>query len=144
MTAYIATAAGAVFLTVIAGMLMPEGKLGKTINFVLRIVCIAILISPVFKIFELDLESGGGGAVDYEYVCEVLSHSQSRALENLIEENMGVDCRCLVEVVYEDGAITQTSVTVCTDNVEKEVNDGIVSYLRELGYININVHEKTD
>ena len=47
-------------------------------------------------------------------------------------------------MVFEDGAITQTSVTVCTDNVEKEVNDGIVSYVRELGYININVHEKTD
>ena len=52
MTAYIATAAGVVFLTVIADMIIPEGKLNKVINFVLRIACILILISPVFGFFS--------------------------------------------------------------------------------------------
>lgn len=46
MTAYITVAAGAVFLTVVVGMIIPDGKLNKSVNFVLRMACILILISP--------------------------------------------------------------------------------------------------
>ncbi len=143
MTAYIATAAGAVFLTVIVGMIIPEGKLNKSINFVLRIACILILISPVFNIFKIELPEADGGIVDYEYICDVFSESQSSQLEKMIAEELGVQCSCEVEIIYEDGSFKENGVTVLTYNVESGVIENIQSYLKELGYININVNEKT-
>ena len=143
MTAYIATAAGAVFLTVIVGMIIPEGKLNKSINFVLRIACILILISPVFNIFKIELPEADGGIVDYEYICDVFSESQSSQLEKMIAEELGGQCSCEVEIIYEDGSFKENGVTVLTYNVESGVIENIQSYLKELGYININVNEKT-
>ena len=143
MTAYIATAAGAVFLTVIVGMIMPEGKLNKPVNFVLRIACIAILISPVFSIFDITISDEESGLVDYGYVSEVFSDSQSDALQDKLAEKFGVQCECRVDIVYEDGAFREKGVTIYPQDVEKELIDDIVAYLKELGYININVHEET-
>lgn len=144
MTSYIALAAGAVFITVIAGFIIPEGKLHKIINFVLRIACILILISPVFSIFNISLEQQEGGLIDYDYVCEVYSDSQSATLENMIEEEFGIECECRVEIIYKDGSFTENGVTVTGDFVELNTMDEIQSYLLGLGYININVNEKTD
>lgn len=143
MTAYISVAAGAVFLTVVVGMIIPDGKLNKSVNFVLRMACILILISPVFGIFNITLPGEDGGIVDYDYVSEVFSQSQSAELEKLIEENVGIDCDCSVSIIYEDGSFKETGVTVYAENVGNDLIDEVVSYLRELGYININVHEKT-
>lgn len=145
MTSYITIAIGAVFLTVIVGMIIPEGKLSKSVNFVLRIACIFILISPVFSIFDLDVEIGDGDSlIDYEYVCDVYSESQSSQLEELIAENLGVECVCEIEIIYKDGAFVENGVTIYTNNVENEVIESILSYLKELGYININIDEETD
>ena len=143
MTTYIAVAAGAVFLTVVVGMIIPEGKLHTSVNFVLRIACIFILISPIAQIFDISLSEGGEGDVDFDYICQVYSEGQSSQLEKLIEENIGIECDCDVEIVYEDGSIKENGVTIYTDNVESALIDDIVSYLKELGYININVNEKT-
>ncbi len=139
MTAYISLAAGAVFLTVVVGMIIPEGKLNKSVNFVLRIACIFILISPVFGIFNLKLPEEDGGIVDYDYVCSVYSQSQSEQLEKMIEENIGVQCDCEVKIIYEDGSFRENGVTIYTNNVESGLIEDILSYLSELGYININV-----
>ena len=87
MTTYIAVAAGAVFLTVVVGMIIPEGKLHTSVNFVLRIACIFILISPLAQIFDISLSEGGEGDVDFDYICQVYSEGQSSQLEKLIEEN---------------------------------------------------------
>ncbi len=143
MTAYIATAAGVVFLTVIAGMIIPEGKLNKVINFVLRIACILILISPVFGFFSEDLSDGEQNLVDYDYVADVFAESQSRELERLVEQKFSIECQCSVEIVYEDGEIREKGVSIVTYNVEEQLIEEIQSYLKELGYININVNEKT-
>ena len=144
MTSYITIAIGAVFLTVIVGMIIPEGKLSKSVNFVLRIACILVLVSPVFNIFDIELESDEDSIIDYEYVCDVFSESQSSQLEKLIMENVGVECACKVEIIYKDGSFVENGVTIYTDNVEKEVIEVILSYLKELGYININIDEEID
>lgn len=143
MTAYIATAAGAVFLTVIVGMIIPEGKLHKSVVFVLRIACISILIWPVFSVFDIQPTEQSSLLVDYEYICKIYSDSQSEQLEKLIEENLGVECDCYVEIIYEDGSFKECGVTISTVNVENDLIDDIQSYLSELGYINININEKT-
>lgn len=143
MTQYILLAVGAVFLTVVAGMLVPEGKLNKAITFVLRSACIFILITPLFGVFDINLDDGEDVIIDYGYVCEVYSENQSRLLEDMIAENTGAKCVCTVEIIYEDGAFKENGVNIVTDTVEDGLIGDIVSYLRELGYININVNEKT-
>jgi hypothetical protein len=141
MTAYIATAAGIIFLTTIISFIIPDGKLNKIINFVMRIACICVLIVPINSIFNFTAEDSS--VVNYEYICSVYSQSQSKALENLLYENFGVECECTVFVEQENGEIKESKVEVVTSFVDDEINKKIYAYLSELGYIDINVNEKT-
>lgn len=143
MTSYISLAAGAVFLTVIVSFIVPKGRLGKCINFVLRLACILIIISPVTAIFDLSLSEEDKELIDYDYICQVYSENQSRTLELMIEDELGVECDCEVEIIYTDGSFKENGVRVTGDFVEKDIMSEIQSYLQELGYININVNEKT-
>ena len=142
MTEYILAAAGAIFLSVVVGLIIPEGRLKKAVSFVVRIACICLLVSPVLTIFDVDIKSDGGQGADYEYISEMYSLTQSRELEGMLEERFGCDMAADVEIVYEDGAFREKGVKIVTDKVEEALIDDIVSYLKELGYININVNEK--
>ena len=44
MKTYLLTAAGVIFLSVIISLVIPEGKLNKSIVFVMRMACILVLI----------------------------------------------------------------------------------------------------
>ena len=142
MSEYILAAAGAIFLSVVVGLIIPEGRLKKAVSFVVRIACICLLVSPVLTIFDVDIKSDGGQGADYEYISEMYSLTQSRELEGMLEERFGCDMAADVEIVYEDGAFREKGVKIVTDKVEEALIDDIVSYLKELGYININVNEK--
>lgn len=142
MSEYILAAAGAIFLSVVVGLIIPEGRLKKAVSFVVRIACICLLVSPVLTIFDVDIKSDGGQGADYEYISEMYSLTQSRELEGMLEERFGCDMTAEVEIVYEDGAFREKGVKIVTDKVEEALIDDIVSYLKELGYININVNEK--
>lgn len=142
MTAYIASAAGAVFLTVVVGMIIPDGKMAKSITFVLKIVCILVLLSPLINIFSIDIGAETGTIIDYDGLSDILSSNQSAQLEKLIFEQFGVGCECSVYIDYDGQSLNQTGVLISADDVESSLIEEIVSYLRELGYININVNEK--
>lgn len=144
MTAYLYLSAGTVFLTVLVNFIIPEGKLHKSVNFVLRLACIFILVSPVLKVFDLSVSGNEDEIIDYDYICSVYSHNQSAQLEKLIYENLGIECECEVEFIYSDGAFKENGVRVTANFVEEETIDAIQSYLQTLGYININVNEKAD
>ncbi len=53
MKTYLLTAAGVIFLSVIVSLLIPEGKLNKSIVFVMRLACIFVLIQPITGIFKI-------------------------------------------------------------------------------------------
>lgn len=142
MTAYIASAAGAVFLTVVVGMIIPDGKMAKSITFVLKIVCILVLLSPLINIFSIDIGAETGAIIDYDGLSDILSSNQSAQLEKLIFEQFGVGCKCSVYIDYDGQSLNQTGVLISADDAESSLIEEIVSYLRELGYININVNEK--
>ncbi len=142
MTLYLTTAACAVFVTIIVGFIIPDGKLNKMINFVMRLVCIFILVSPVVKIFDIGGAAGEDAIIDYEYVCSVYSKAQSGELEKLVKENTGADCVCEVVILYEEGAFKENGVKVYTDCRDEVTKNKIRAYLEALGYININVNEK--
>lgn len=143
MTAYLYLSAGTVFLTVLFNFIIPEGKMQKSVNFVLRLACIFILVSPVLKIFDFNVASTENQIVDYNYICSVYSQNQSAKLEKLIYEKFGIECECEVDFTYENNSFKENGVQIYVVIVESETLDDVVAYLRELGYININVNEKT-
>lgn len=140
MTAYLVTACGAVFLSVVVSFIIPQGKLNKTITFVLRIVCIVILISPLADIFTIS-DDEFDDMVDYDYICAVYSKNQSRALEEGIAEEFSAQSECTVSIAYGEDGFYAESVEVCLLSSYEGLADKIYEYLEEADYINITVYE---
>lgn len=142
MTAYLVTACGAVFLSVVVSFIIPQGKLAKTITFVLRIVCIAILISPLAQIFTISDESFDS-MVDYDYICKQYSNSQANSLEAFLEEEYSAQSECTVNIVYGEKGFYAESVEVCLIGSYGDLAYKIYEYLEQADYINITVYERS-
>lgn len=140
MKTYLICAAGAIFISVIVSLLIPEGKLNKTITFVMRLICIFVLIQPITRIFDLPTESADVQLADYDYVSKIYSEHQGKQLEYLLEEKYGGIFSCSVEVVYIDGQFEANKVEVCTEKNNPYEIQEIYEYLGGLGYINITVY----
>ncbi|MGN1060860.1 MAG: stage III sporulation protein AF [Candidatus Coproplasma sp.] len=138
---YLYAALGVVFLSVVAGLLVPEGKLKKSINFVLRLICICVLINPVINLFGIE-EQVENISLDYDYICEVYSKNQSSLLTQKVIADCGVECVCTVSVVYEEEKIKENGVTVTGNFEDEQTINKIVEYLKGLGYIDINVNDE--
>lgn len=143
MKIYLLSAAGVIFLSVIVSLLLPEGKLHKTVTFVMRLVCIFVLAAPVTAIFKIPPSESGRTFVDYEYVCDRYSEHQSSQLGGLILKEFGAEAECAVEVAYRDGQFMVDNVEVALLNGDEKNIEAIGSYLNELGYINITVYAKS-
>lgn len=143
MKIYLLSAAGVIFLSVIVSLLIPEGKLNKTITFVMRLVCIMVMIQPLTQIFGGNIEGGKVKSADYAYVCEIYSEHQSGELEKLLLEKLGARTKCDVEVGYEDGEFKVTGVTVLTEENNLKLIESIYEYLGQLQYINITVYAES-
>lgn len=141
MKAYLLAAVGVIFLTVIISFVIPDGKLKKSVMFILRLACIAVMIRPVTGLFSFS-ETKKDFSYDYDYVCQVYSQNQSNLLSEKIYSEFGVDCVCVVEVIYADGQIKENGVQIYGDFDESASAQKIAEYLSELGYINISVNEE--
>ena len=141
MTTYLLTAAGVIFVSVIVSLIVPEGKLNKTITFVMRLICIMVLIQPITGIFKL----GEGKSVEanYEYVSSAYSRHQSGQLEKLIKSKFGIESECDISVEYTNGEFKATKVDVAVGEKDRNLIDGIYEYLEEMNYINITVYAKS-
>ena len=84
MKTYLLTAAGVIFFSVIVSLLIPNGKLNKTIVFVMRMACILVLLQPITGIFKITSTVIDEPLFDYVYICKVYSDDQSEQLEKLI------------------------------------------------------------
>lgn len=144
MKTYLLSAAGVIFLSVIVSLLIPEGKLHKTIIFVMRMACIFVLVQPVTGLFKIDDASVNEPLFDYEYISKVYTENQSGQLEKLLFNEFGESCDCIVEVNYDEGDFKVESVTVEINSENEKIIEDIYAYLKELGYINISVYAKSD
>ena len=143
MKEYLLAAVGIIFLTVIISFIVPEGKLKKTVNFILRLVCICVLIQPVTSIFKFAPQKEAI-LYDYNYVCAVYSQNQSKLVTEKVLQDLGIDCVCMVEIVYDGTQILENGVKVEGNFVDVQTIEIITEYLKGLGYINITVNETTD
>ncbi len=138
MKAYLAVAAGTVFLSILCSILVPEGKLKKTVLFSLRMVCLVALIQPVYNLFSF-ADSELSDICDYSFICEMYSNQQEKAAESEIYNKFGESCTCEITIEYSDGEFIQTAIDVITDSGNSETISQIYEYLNGLGYINIIV-----
>lgn len=143
MKAYLLTAVGVIFLTVIISFIVPDGKLKKSVNFVLRLVCIGMLLSPVTKLFNFSA-TDSSFEYGYKYVAAVYSENQSRLLTQKVSEDLGYDCICRVDITYDGHKICENGVNVYGNFENIQTVEEITEYLKGLGYINITVNETTD
>ena len=137
------SAAGVIFLSVIVSLLIPEGKLNKTITFVVRIICILVLIQPLTGVFKISSAWSGGKFFDYAYVCGEYSEHQSTQLEMLLLDEFDLETECSVEVTYEEEQFKVNGVEVCLNSQDSNFIEKIYAYLQGLGYINISVYAKS-
>lgn len=143
MKAYLFTAAGVIFLSVIVSLLIPDGKLNKSITFVMRMACILVLLQPVTGIFEIGKQTSDEPMYDYVYICKVYSDNQSEQLEKHLKEKFGEECDCTVEIIHDNGNFKINSVNVEVNTQKNQIIDEIYAYLEQSGYINITVYAKS-
>ncbi len=143
MKTYLLTAAGVIFIAVIVSLLVPEGKLNKSVNFIIRLICILVLIQPITGIFNLKSGEVFENYIDYAYVSEIYAGHQSEELEKLILKEKGAETECNVEVEFKEGKFKVMAVTVEVAENYKNLIDVIYEYLNGLGYINISVYAES-
>lgn len=144
MKSYLLGAAGVIFLSVIVSLLVPEGKLNKTITFIMRLICIVVLIQPLTGIFTGKTDGTVAEDVaDYTFVSEVYSDHQSEQLEKLLLSEFGLTADCTVTVTYSDGDFKVTEAEVKLSENNGQIIETIYEYLRQLGYINITVYAES-
>lgn len=143
MKTYLLTAAGVIFLSVVVSLLIPEGKLLKSMTFIMRLICIFVLVQPVTEVFGVSRSSDDIALADYAYVSSVYSSHQSVQLADALYGQFGVSCECDVKVEYTDGNFAVTSVTVYLAANSDSLIAQIYEYLENLGYINITVYAES-
>jgi hypothetical protein len=144
MKAYLLAATGVIFLSVVVSLLIPEGKLHKSVTFVMRIICLLVLIQPITGIFKIkDVETSEKDFFDYEYVCGIYSEHQSEQLEILIDKEFEATTDCKVTVNYADGNFKVSEIEVQLQENNPKLIKQIYAYLDGLGYINITVYAKS-
>ena len=144
MKVYLISATAVIFLSVIVSLVIPEGKLNKTIVFIMRMACIFVLIQPITGIFKISTKATDSAFFDYEYICKVYSDNQSEQLEKLISEKFAVESECFINIVYKNGEFIVDGVSVQINEADEKIIEDIYEYLAELKYINISVYAKSD
>ncbi len=143
MKIYLLTAAGVIFISVIVSLLIPEGKLNKTVTFIMRLICILVLIKPITGIFGIKNEQPVSDFIDYGYVETAYSENQSAQLEKLLLKEFEVETDCVVNICYENGEFKAKSVEVGLEKNNEKLFKEIYSYLSDCGYINITVYAQS-
>ncbi len=117
MQAYILSVAGAVLLSAVVSILVPDGKLGPLIRGMTKLLTLILLVSPVISLFR-----GTGFSFDetvYEEDASFLAAAAKRAeereenaVESWLQTQYGIEGKADVDF-NEDGSYSAKSVTVC-------------------------------
>ena len=119
MQAYILGVCGAVVISALITILLPEGKTGKFIGGILKLFCVAVMLLPVPALLrEVGVTGGGSGGEmqpDEAFIDAVFSRraeEEEETLEGKIDEEVGVTA--LVDILWEceDFAYTVEEIDV--------------------------------
>lgn len=133
MQAYIWAVCGAVIISALAAILLPEGKIGKFINGILKLFCLAVMLTPLFGLFGQfngDFLPDGGDSSQselddsfIEYMFGRRAEEEADALEDLLEEEFAVGVSTEILWDYAEYAYNVTEVNIKIENFGMYGND---------------------
>ena len=119
MNAYILGVCGAVIISALAAILLPEGKTGKFINGILKLFCLLVMLIPLFAFLrDYRVPDSGDTASDIvldegfiDYFYGQMAEEEAAALDEKLEEESEAapDVRTewnIVEYAYEVSKVT--------------------------------------
>lgn len=139
MKQYFLLVVGCVLFVFFISYFIPKGKFYKQILGIIRMACITTLLLPIISGFKNRTDT-----VFYreQEITSLFIEQQSKRIEDLILTTFQVNCHALVDVQVNENIYEISYVDVELYENEKDLITAIEAYLKELGYINNNVHAK--
>lgn len=116
MQAYILSVAGAVLLSAVVSLILPEGKLSPLIRGMTKLITLVLLVSPLISLLrgEVLFSEGKTVAADESFLLSCtqrVEENDEQAIAAWLEEEFGISA--LSEVQLEtDGSYSAKAVTV--------------------------------
>ena len=116
MQAYILSVAGAVLLSAVVSLILPEGKLSPLIRGMTKLITLVLLVSPLISLLrrEVFFLDGDTVAADEGFLLSCtqrVEENDEQAIAAWLEEEFGISA--LSEVQLEtDGSYSAKAVTV--------------------------------
>ena len=117
MQTYILSVAGAVILSAVVSLVLPEGRLAPLIRGAAKLITLLMLVSPLLSLFrgEAFFQSNDTAAEEDRFLlsCTQLAETNAeRAIGSWLEEEFGVLAESRVTLA-QDGSYSAKEVTVC-------------------------------
>ena len=118
MQAYILSVAGAVILSVVVSLVLPEGRLAPLIRGAAKLITLLMLVSPLLSLLrgEAFFQNADDAAAEEDRFllsCTQLAETNAeRAIGSWLEEEFGVLAESRVTLA-QDGSYSAKEVTVC-------------------------------
>ena len=117
MQAYILSVAGAVILSVVVSLVLPESRLAPLIRGAAKLITLLMLVSPLLSLLrgEAFFQNNDTAAEEERFLlsCTQLAETNAeRAIGSWLEEEFGVLAESRVTFA-QDGSYSAKEVTVC-------------------------------
>ncbi len=126
MEAYILSVSGAVLVSAVAVMLLPEGKIGKFIGGILKLFCLLVILLPIPKMLgkylgqDMEIPSfSEEGELDdgfIDYMFDKRAKEEAELLKKQIEEKFEIVVNIQIKWEYAEYAYNVTKITVKIEN----------------------------
>ena len=137
MKAYILSIAGAVLLSAVVTIVLPDGKMGKFVKGGLKLVVLVVLISPFVNFFtnkDFGFSSGGQIAPDGKYIktCSaLLEEADEREITSYLSDHYSVDAD--VTVTYsQTTSLTRKKITVIIKDFGISAEDEHINMIEKI------------
>lgn len=141
MATYILSVCGAVILSSLILVLLPEGRLGKFINGILKLFCLLVMTVPLFQFFTDEEYAVDSGDVNseiklddpfIEYFYEEMSLREEVGLKELLETEYLVELEVRIGWTFVDYAYEVSNVTIKIKNFGMYGDDEHILVISEL------------
>ena len=154
MEAYILSVSGAVLVSAVAVILLPEGKTGKFIGGILKLFCLLVILLPIPKMLEKYLgqdaeipsfsEEGELDEEFIEYMFSKRAEEEAEKLEEQIDEEFEIVVNIQIEWEYAEYAYNVTKVTVKVENFGIYGDDEHINVIEQVKEYVAEIYQGTE
>ncbi len=154
MEAYILSVSGAVLVSAVAVILLPEGKTGKFIGGILKLFCLLVILLPIPKMLEKYLGQDAEissfseeGELDDEFIDYMFSkraEEEAKQLKEQIDEEFEIVVNIQIEWEYAEYAYNVTKVTVKIENFGIYGDDEHINVIEQVKEYVAGIYQGTE